>query len=147
MRRKREWGGHMRFKQSDLGAIVVAALFPAMLSFVVFHGWGLLHHEGTPLLSIIATTLAIGSGAAAYLMRFLVHREGFGVLAVLWVLTVAGIIEMQLAEIDHTGAALALKWVSLLVFLALNALLIADVLSVAVNPYLERRDARRAAGR
>lgn len=136
----------MRFTRSDLSAIVVAALFPAVLSYIVFAGWQLQHHEGTLLLGIIAGHLAIGGGVIAYLMRYLAHRQAFGVLAALCGLAIAGVIEIQLAGADHTLWATALKWAGVLLFLALNALLFVDVIAVAVNPYLVRRDERRAAG-
>ena len=60
-------------------------------------------------------------------------------------LCVLGVLYLQRAEMDG-GLAMALKWLGLLLFLALNVVLIVDVIAVAVNPYLVRRDERRAAG-
>ena len=136
----------MRFQRSDLPGIAVAALVPAVLSYIIFAGWDLLHHEGTPLLSMVAMNFAVVGGVIAYLTRYLAHRRAFIVTVALSALCVAGVIAMQFAGVDHTLGATALKWAGLLLFLALNALLAADVLAVAVNPYLVRRDERRAAG-
>lgn len=142
----RETARHMRFKRSDLPGIVVAALIPALLSYVVFDGWNLLHHEGTPLLGAIAMNLAVVGGVIAYLTRYIAHWRAFAGLAGLFALAVAGVFVVQATGRDHTLGATALKWAVLLLFLALNALLVIDLLIVAVNPYLVRRDERRAAG-
>jgi len=136
----------MRFKRSDLGAIAIAALFPAVLSYIVFVGWGLQHHEGTPLLGIVSSNLAIGGGIVAYLMRYVTHRRTFGIIAALLGLCFLGVVEMQYAGADHGWAATTLKWLGVVLFLALNAVLLWDVLAVAVNPYFVRRDERHGAG-
>lgn len=126
--------------------MAVAALIPALLSYIVFDGWNLLHHEGTPLLGIISTHLAIAGGVLAYLTRYIAHPRAFTSLAGLFILAVLAVFLLQATGNDHTPLATALKWAGLLLFLALNALLFVDVLAVAVNPYLVRRDERRAAG-
>lgn len=136
----------MRFKRSDLTGIAIAALIPAMLSFIVFNGWELQHHEGTPLLSIIAVNFAVVGGLLAYLTRYLAHPRAFRVIAALLGLVFIAVIEMQLSKADHTAWATSLKWLGVLLFLALNTLLVVDVIAVAVNPYLVRRDERQAAG-
>lgn len=136
----------MRFKRSDLGAIAIAALVPAVLSYIVFVGWQLQHHEGTPLLGIVSGNFAVGGGIIAYLMRYVTHRRAFGAIAVLLGLCFIGVIGMQYAEMDKGIAATALKFLGIVLFLALNAVLAWDVLATAVNPYLVRRDERRAAG-
>ena len=135
----------MRFKRSDLIGIAVAAFVPAVLSYVIFAGWQLLHHEGTPLLGIIAGNFAVVGGIAAYGTRYLVHRRAFIAIGVAFGLCVLGVLYLQGAGMDG-GLALTLKWLGLLLFLALNVVLIVDVIAVAVNPYLVRRDERRAAG-
>ena len=136
----------MRFQRSDLPGIAVAALVPAILSYVVFLGWDIGHHEGTPLLGMLAGNFAVVGGVIAYLTRYLAHRRAFIIIAALFALCVAGVIAMQFAGLDHRIAATALKWAALLLFLALNTLLVVDVLAVAVNPYLVRLDERRTAG-
>lgn len=136
----------MRFRRADLPGIAVAALIPALLSYIVFAGWDLLHHEGTPLLSMVATNFAIAGGVIAYLTRYIAHWRAFGIMAGLLAIAVAGVFFVQFTGRDHTLFATALKWAGLLLFLALNALLVVDLLIVAVNPYLVRREERRAAG-
>ena len=136
----------MRFKRSDLPGIAVAALIPALLSYVIFDGWNLLHHEGTPLLGAVAVNVAVAGGVIAYLTRYITHRRAFARLAGGFALAVAAVFFVQATGRDHTLGATALKWAALLLFLALNALLVIDLLIVAVNPYLVRRDERRAAG-
>ena len=136
----------MRFKQSDLTGIAIAAGIPAMLSWIVFNGWELQHHEGTPLLGQIAASFAVVGGLLAYLTRYLAHPRTFRVIAMLLGLVFIAVIEIQLSKVDHTIWATGLKWLGVLLFLALNVLLVVDVLAVAVNPYLVRRDERRAAG-
>lgn len=124
----------------------MAGLVPAVLSYIVFQGWGLLHVEGAPTLGIVSSQFAVGGGILAYLMRYLRHRQTFEAFAELAGVAVLGVILIQYAEADHTIWSLALKWLGLLFFLALNVVLIVDVLAVAVNPYLVRADERRAAG-
>ena len=136
----------MRFKRSDLTGIAIAALIPAALSYIVFVGWQLEHHEGTPLLGMIAGTFAVVGGLLAYLTRYLAHPRAFRVIAALLGLAFIGVIELQLSEVDRTIWATGLKLLGVLLFLALNTLLLIDVVAVAVNPYLVRRDERRAAG-
>ncbi len=135
----------MRFKRADLIGMSVAMLIPAVLSYVVFQGWNLLHHEGTPLLGAIAGNVAAVGGILAYLTRYVVHRRAFvGVLAA-FVLSVVGVIWLQFAGQGSDVPALVLKWLGLLLFLALNVVLVIDVLAVGVNPYFVRLDERRAA--
>ena len=136
----------MRFKRSDLPGIAVAALIPALLSYVVFDGWGLLMHHGTPLLGIIAGNVAVVGGIIAYSTRYIAHWRAFAVLAGLFALTVAGIFFVQVTGRDHNLGATGLKFLAVLLFLAMNGLLLLDLLFVAVNPYLVRRDERRSAG-
>jgi hypothetical protein len=136
----------MRFRRPDLTGIAIAAFVPAMLSYIVFNGWQLQHHEGTPLLGMIAGNFALVGGLLAYLTRYLAHPRAFRVIAALLGLAFVGVIELQLSQVDHTVWATALKWVGVLLFLALNTLLVIDVIAVAVNPYLVRRDERQAAG-
>lgn len=136
----------MRFKRSDLTGIAIAAFIPAMLSWIVFNGWGLQHHEGTPLLGQLAATFAVIGGVFGYLTRYLAHPRAFRIIAALLGLAFVGVLEMQAAGVDHTLWSLALKWIGVVLFLALNVILVIDVLAVAVNPYLVRRDERRAAG-
>lgn len=136
----------MRFKRADLPGIATAALIPALLSYIVFAGWGLLHHEGTPLLSMVATNFAIVWGLVAYLTRYIAHWRAFAALGGMFAIAVAGVFFVQATGRDHTLLATGLKWAGLLLFLALNALLVIDVLIVAVNPYLVRAEERGAAG-
>ena len=136
----------MRFKRSDIGAILVAALAPAMLSYIVFQGWGLLHLEGVPWIGMIAGNFAVGGGVIAYLMRYLSHKQTFEALAELTGLAFLAVLAMQFADADHTVWSLAVKWLGILVFSLANLVLVWDVLSVAVNPYFVRIDERRAAG-
>lgn len=136
----------MRFKRSDLTGIAVAAIIPAMLSWVFFNGWELQHHEGTPLLGQMAANFAIVGGIFGYLTRYLAHPRAFRIMLALLGLVFIGVLEMQASGVDNTVWSLAMKWLGVLLFLGLNVLLVIDVLAVAVNPYLVRRDERRAAG-
>ncbi len=136
----------MRFKRSDLPGIAVAAAMPALICYAIFAGWGLLHHEGTPLLGIIAGNVAVGGGIVAYATRYIAHWRAFALVTALFVVAVLSIFIVQATGRDHTGLATGLKLGAILLFLSLNALLFLDLLFVAVNPYLVRRDERRAAG-
>ncbi len=135
----------MRFKRADLIGIAVAALVPAVLSYVIFQSWDLLHIEGNPLLGAIAGNVAAVGGILAYLTRYLTHRRAFIGIMTAFVLCVVGVIWLQFAGQGEGALAVALKWLGLLTFLALNLVLVADVLAVAVNPYFVRLDERRAA--
>lgn len=145
-RRHGDKGEYMRFKRSDLTGIAIAAFVPAMLSYIVFVGWQLEDHHGTPLLGIIAGNFAVVGGILAYLTRYLAHPRAFRIIAALLGLAFVAVIELQLSGVDGTVWATSLKLLGVLLFLALNTLLLIDVLAVAVNPYLVRRDERQAAG-
>ena len=136
----------MRFKQSDLTGIAVSAGIPVLISWIVFNGWQLQHHEGTPLLGQIAVTFAVMGGLAGYLTRYLAHPRTFRILGALLGLVFIGVLELQASGVDQTVWSLALKWLGVLLFVLLKLILIVDVLAVAVNPYLIRRDERQAAG-
>ena len=135
----------MRFKRADLLGIAVAALIPAVLSYVIFQSWHLLHTEGTPIQGAIAGNFAVGGGLIAYLTRYVIHRRAFIGIAVAFGLCVVGVIWLQFAGSGNGALATALKWLGVIAFNALNVVLIADVLAVAVNPYFVRLDERRAA--
>ncbi len=136
----------MRFKRADLLGIVVAAAIPAILSWVVFNGWGITHVHGNPIQGAIAGNVAAGAGLIAYLTRYVVHRRAFWTVVIGFVLCFVGVVWMQQTGSGSSGPATALKWLGILMFLGINVVLVIDVLWVAVNPYFVRLDERRAAG-
>ncbi len=136
----------MRFKRADLLGIAIAALIPAVLSYVIFHSFNLLHVEGSPIQGAVAGNVAGGGGLIAYLTRYVAHKRAFIGIAVALGLCFVGVIWLQYAGQGSGMLATMLKWLGLLLFGALNIVLVIDVLWVAVNPYFVRLDERRAAG-
>lgn len=135
----------MRFKRADLPSIAIAALAPAVLFTLVVAALQLWRHEGTPLLSIIASTVAIGGGLLATLTQYVHHWRRVGIIAVLFVLDVAAVMVLQRTGNDWTLFALALKAGGAVLFLAAKGAIGWDVVDFGLLPILDRRAAARAA--
>ena len=131
----------MRFKRSDLPGIAVAALIPALLSYVVFDGWGLLMHHGTPLLGALSGNIAGGAGVIAVLSRFVRRWDRVVIPLVLLAGCVAGVLVLQRTGDDGSSSATALKLAGVLLFGVVNVAVVLDVLVHGLNPSLQRRDA------
>ncbi len=134
----------MRFKWSDLPALLIATLVPVALTLLIFESYDIWHHEGTPLLSIVASNAAIAVGVAAVFIRFVRNWDAVAAPAVLLVIAVVAVLVLQQTDNDNAGAT-AMKWVALLSFLVLTIAIGYQVLVNGLIPVLNRRDARRAA--
>jgi hypothetical protein len=134
----------MRFRRADLPGILVAALAPAGLYVLVIAALGLWQHEGTPLLSVIATVVAVVLGVLATFTRFVRHWRVVVALFVATILDVALVIALQRTGHDWTAPALVLKLAGAALFLAANGAIAYEVVDWGVLPLLDRR-ARRSA--
>lgn len=137
----------MRFKRSDIPGFVIAVAAPPLLTLLIFNSYEIWQHRGTPLLGTVAANFGIVAGLLAVFSRFVRNWDapiviGFALGTIVFV-----ILWMQRMGFDHTPTATALKWLALLTFFALNASIGWQVLTNALLPILDRRDARRAAGK
>lgn len=138
-------GGAMRFTWSDLPGLLIATLVPVALTLLLFESYDLWHHEGTPLLSALASNIAIAVGVAAVFIRFVRNWDAVAVPAVVLLIAVIGVLVLQRTDNDGTAFATLTKWVALLSFLTLTLVIGYQVLVNGLIPVLNRRDARRAA--
>ena len=137
----------MRFQRGDLPGILIAALGPAAVMAIVAVGYDLGHHEGTPLLAVLATGIAVSGGLLAAFTRFIVHWRLPAALLALLLLDAAAVLVLQRTGDDGTPLATALKVLGVLLFLALNAVALFEIANEGLTPVIERREARiRAAG-
>ncbi len=134
----------MRFTWSDLPGLLIATLVPVALTLLLFESYELWDHEGTPLLSMLASNAAIAAGVAAVFIRFVRNWDVVAAPAVLMVIAIVAVLVLQQTDNDNAGAT-AVKWVALLSFLVLNVVIAYQVLVNGLIPVLNRRDARRAA--
>jgi len=135
----------MRFRRSDLPGFIIAVGAPPLLFLVFLASFEVWDHQGTPLLGFMAVNIAGAIATLAIFSRFV--RNWDLPIALLLVLAVAvvGVIWAQRSGNDGTAIATLLKWVAVIDFLVLNAVIGIQVLSNGLLPVLDRRDARRAA--
>ncbi len=136
----------MRFKRSDLPGLAIAALAPPLLTLLFLASFDVWHHEGTPLIGFMAGNFAGAVGTMAIFSRFVRNWTVPLALAGLLAVFVAGVIWAQQAGHDGTALATGLKWAALIDFMVLNLAVGLQVITNALLPVLDRRDARRAAG-
>jgi len=135
----------MRFTRADLPGIAIAALAPPALFILFLASFDVWDHHGTPLLGAMSANIAIGGGLAAAFARFIRSWDvPLGLLGLL-LAAVAGVIWAQQSGNDGTALATLLKWVGVLAFLLLNLAIVGQILTNAILPILDRRDARRKA--
>lgn len=137
----------MRFKRSDIPGFVIAVLAPPLLTLLIFNSYDIWQHRGTPLLGTVAANFGILAGLLAIFSRFVRNWDVPMVIAFALGTIVLVILWMQRMGFDHTPMATTLKWVALLTFFVLNASIGWQVLTNGLLPILDRRDARRAAGK
>lgn len=135
----------MRFRRADLPGIAIATLAPAALFYLFLASFELWHHHGTPLLGAMAANIAIGGGLLAAFTRFVRNWDAPIIVLLILLAAVAGVIWAQQTGNDGTAIATLLKWVALIMFFVLNAVIGLQVLNNAVLPILDRRDARKRA--
>ncbi len=135
----------MRFQRSDLPGIAIAVLAPPLMMLLFFASFETWDHRGTPLLGQIAVNVAVPAGIAAAFSRYIRNWDVPVALLALLVAVVAGVNWAQRTGNDDLAFVTALKWVGVLDFMLLNAVVGLQVLRNGVLPILDRRDARRAA--
>ena len=134
----------MRFRRSDLPGIAIAVLAPPLLMLLFFASFETWEHRGTPLLGQMAVNLAAPVGIAAAFSRYIRNWDAPVALLAVLVAVVAGVNWAQRTGNDDLAFVTALKWVGVVDFLLLNAVIGWQVLRNGVLPILDRRDARRA---
>ncbi len=135
----------MRFKRNDLPGILIATLGPVGLMFLLLTSFQLWHHHGSPILGMLSVNIAIGGGLIGAFSRFIKARDAVVGILLALVLCVVGVLALQASDNDGTAAATLLKLLGVVAFLALNVVVIQQILSNGLNPVLVRRDERRAA--
>lgn len=135
----------MRFKRNDLPGILIAVLGPVGLMFLILASYQLWDHHGTPILGMLSVNIAVGGGLLGAFSRFIKARDSLIVLLLALVLCIGSVLGLQASDNDGTAIATLLKLTGVLVFMALNVLVIQQILVNGLNPILARRDERRAA--
>ena len=136
----------MRFQRRDLVGMTIAVVGPLLLFALVLESYQLWDHHGSPLLAIIATNLAIGGGLIGAFWRFVKSKDVVVAIALALLLTVAGILLLRGGESAGGAIETTLKLGGVLLFLVLNIVVVWQLLAHGLNPILQRRDDRRAAG-
>jgi len=135
----------MRFKRADMPGLAIAVLGPVGLFALILESYQLWDHHGSPLLGIISVHIAIGGGLIAGLWRFVKARDAVVGLALALALTIAGVVILQSTDSDDSIFSTALKLLGIGLFLALNVVIIKELLWNGLNPILQRRDDAKAA--
>lgn len=135
----------MRFQRRDLFGLVVAVAGPLLLFLLILESYQLWDHHGSPLLAILSVNLAVGGGLIGAFWRFVRSKDAVVGIALALALTTAGIIAMRGGNAEGGGFDTALRLLGVLLFLALNAVVIWQLLVHGLNPVLQRRDERRIA--
>lgn len=135
----------MRFKRADMPGLAIAVLGPVALFLLVLESYDLWYHHGSPLLGILSVHIAIGGGLLAGLWRFVQARDTVIGLALALALAIAGVFILRSSGNDGSAFSTMLKLISVGLFLALNAVVIQQLLWNGLNPILQRRDDAKAA--
>lgn len=133
----------MRFHRTDWPGLLIAALAPPallVLFLAAFEAWD---HHGTPLLGAMAGNFAVAGGLAAIFSRFIRHWDIPIGLVVLILVCVAGVNWAQATGNDDLFISTALKWIAVFTFLALNLVVVWQVLTYGLLPILDRRAAAK----
>lgn len=138
-------GEAMRFHRGDIPGLLIAVAGPVGLTLLFLASFDAWDHHGTPLLGAMAANIAIGGGLLAAFARFIRSWDLILGLLVVLVLSTGAVIWLQQIGDDGTDIILALKWVAVIAFLALNILIPVQYITNGLIPWLNRRDAQRAA--
>jgi hypothetical protein len=137
----------MRFSRADLPGLLIAALGgPAMMILFLasFEVWD---HAGTPLLGAMAGNLAAPAAIVGAFSRFIRKWDLIIILLAVIIACVVGVNVAQRTGNDDQLISTLLKLLGVLTFMALQAVIVVQLLVYGVLPILDRRDARRAAER
>jgi|GEM_PF-1209292 len=135
----------MRFKRADMPGLAIAVLGPVGLFLLLLESYDLWHHHGSPLLGILSVHIAIGGGLIAGLWRFVRAKDAVVGIALALALAIIGVFILRGAGDGDSAFANGLKLISVGLFLALNAVVIQQLLWNGLNPILQRRDDAKAA--
>jgi predicted tellurium resistance membrane protein TerC len=113
--------------------------------FLILTSYQLWHHHGTPILGMLSVNIAVVGGLLGAFSRFIKARDSLIALLLALILCIGGVLGLQASDNDGTALATLLKLTGVLVFLALNVLVVQQILANGLNPILTRRDERRAA--
>lgn len=134
----------MRFSHDDIAGFAIATLAPPAILLLFLASYETWDHRGTPLLSFVASNVAVAAGLAAVFSRFVRRWELPLALFTLLVGIVIAVNVMQRTGDDGTTMSTALKWLGVLDFLLLNAAIGYQVMTNGLLPVLDRRSARLA---
>ncbi len=135
----------MRFARQDLPGLAIATLGGPLLFLLVLASFELWGHRHTVLLAGLSQNLAIGAALIAVFSRFIRRWDAVLGLLALIVLMVIGVNWLQRTGDGTTALAVLFKWVGVVSFLLMNLVIVGDLLSNGLLPWLDRRTERRAA--
>ena len=135
----------MRFKRADMPGLAIAVLGPVLLFLLLLETYQLWDHHGSPILGMLSVNIAVGGGLIAGLWRFVKARDAVVGLALGILLAVAAVFVLRAAGDGDTAFANVLKLLAIVLFLALNAIIVQQLLWNGLNPILQRRDDAKAA--
>ena len=135
----------MRFKRADMPGLAIAVLGPVLLFLLLLETYQLWDHHGSPILGMLSVNIAVGGGLIAGLWRFVKARDAVVGLALGILLAVAAVFVLRAAGDGDTAFANVLKLLAIVLFLALNAIIVQQLLWNVLNPILQRRDDAKAA--
>ncbi len=135
----------MRFKRADMPGLAIAVLGPVLLFLLLLEAYQLWHHHGSPILGMLSVNIAVGGGLIAGLWRFVKARDAVVGLALAIVLAVVGVLILRETGSGDSVGANILKILAIGLFLALNAVIVQQLLWNGLNPILQRRDDAKAA--
>ncbi|MPZ98463.1 MAG: hypothetical protein GEU80_03835 [Dehalococcoidia bacterium] len=133
----------MRFKRQDLPGILIATVAPVLIAVLFLSSYELWDHHGTPLLPTVIVNLAVGAGIIGALSRFIRNWDMVMAVVLVLVISVVGVLALQQSDNDGTALATALKWVGVVSFLALNLVIVLQLLTNGLIPILNRRETRQ----
>lgn len=135
----------MRFHRSDIPGLLIAVIGPVGLMLVFLASFETWDHHGTPLLGAIAGNLAVGAGLIAAFSRFIRSWDAILGLALILGVSAGIVVTFQQIGDGDGGYADTFKWVAVVAFLALNVLVPWQFLTNGLIPWVNRREAARAA--
>ena len=135
----------MRFARQDLPGLAIATLGGPLLFLLFLASYELWGHRHTVLLAGLSQNLAIGAALIAVFSRFIRRWDAVLGLLALIVLMVIGVNLLHRTGDGTTALAVLFKWVSVVSFLLINIVVVWEVLSNALLPWLDRRAERSAA--
>lgn len=135
----------MRFKRADMPGLAIAVLGPVLLFLLLLEAYQLWDHHGSPILGMISVNIAVGGGLIAGLWRFVKARDAVVGLALPLTLAVVGVLVLRETGSGDSTLATILKLLGVGLFLALNVVIVQQLLWNGLNPILQRRDDAKAA--